>query len=170
MNTAVRISLAASVRSLSPGALTSRLNTKARATTATTRVPQATRRTISMGPPLPSRELGHVTGGKDAAVTLAVWLVRKGPIYKYLVSRAHSRLFSRTTCARATYPNIVKSAALVRSSPPPPYSTHTRRSGRSPPSPPKKSGCPATYNTVSYVCRTNLKRKINQNAITYPGT
>ena len=75
MNTAVRFSLAPSVRSLSPGSLTSRLNTKARAT-ARTRIPQTISRTISMGPPLPSRELGHVAGGKDAAVTLAVWLVR----------------------------------------------------------------------------------------------
>lgn len=35
-----------------------------------------------MGPPLPSRELGHVLGGEGAAVTLAVWLDYACPFSK----------------------------------------------------------------------------------------
>ena len=123
MNTAVRISLAASVRSLGPGALTSRLNTKARATTATTRVPQATRRTISMGPPLPSRELGHVAGEKDAAVTLAVWLVRKGTdvgsahLQASHITRSLASLFPHLVCARdvSQYRKICRARSVFTS-------------------------------------------------------
>lgn len=80
MNRAVlRVSIATYTRSLAPDTLTRRrLSAKARVT-ARSRSHDSGRGTnvavTRMGPPLPSRELGHVAGSKDAAVTLAVWLV-----------------------------------------------------------------------------------------------